>query len=127
LNSKGCNPFVTPYALDEIDCQYVPGPVRYSIEGQDHFNNYYHTPVQPNRFHSNSPSDNSFEPLDITEELTKCIPEIATSNVKGCRWRYPDDVAKTLHELECDIITDLEQQNIDPHDPTIPLKNTSKI
>jgi hypothetical protein len=57
----------------------------------------------------------------IIEEFPKCIPEIATSNVKGCRWRYPDDVAKTLRELECDIISGFKQQNIDPHDPTISL------
>jgi hypothetical protein len=64
--------------------------------------------------------------LDITEDFPKCIPEIATPNVKGCRWRYPDAVAKTLHELECDIITGLEQQNIDSHDPTILLKTYIK-
>lgn len=126
LKSKGCNPFATPYALDEIECQYVPGSVRYSLEGQDHISNYYHTPVKPSRFHTNSPLDNSFEPLDITEDFPQCVPELATPNVKGCRWRYPDAVAKTLHELERDIVSGLELQNIDPYDPTILLKTYIK-
>jgi hypothetical protein len=46
--------------------------------------------------------------LDI-KDFPKCIPELATRNAKGCRWWYPDAVAKILHELECDIRTDLEQ------------------
>jgi hypothetical protein len=55
------------------------------IEGHDHINNYYRTPVKPNSFYSNSPLDNSFEPLDI-KDFPKCIPELATRNAKGCRW-----------------------------------------
>ncbi|KAK3089575.1 hypothetical protein FSP39_004762 [Pinctada imbricata] len=126
LKAKGCNPFVAPYALDEIECQYVPGSVRYSIEGQDQVINYYHTPVKVNRECTSSPLDNTFEPLDIVNDFPACTPELATPNVKGCRWRYPDAIAKTLHELENDIIAGLQQHNIDPYDPTILLKTYIK-
>jgi hypothetical protein len=67
-----------------------------------------------------------FEPIDILSDFSPCLPELATPNVKGCRWQYPDALAKTLAELEPDILKGLEENNIDSSDPTLLLKTCVK-
>ena len=52
------------------------------------------------------------------------MPEIATPNVKGVRWSYPDAIANTLKQLEPKIVSDLIENKIDPNDPNILLKTS---
>ena len=125
LKLHGSNPFQSPHILDNIECQYAPASVRYSLEGHEFANTYYHTPMKSNQTETVN-IDQPFEPIDILTDFSPCLPEIATPNVKGCRWQYPDALAKTLAELEPDILKGLKDNNIDSSDPTLLLKTYVK-
>lgn len=120
------NPFQPPHTLDSIECQYMSASARYSLEGQEYFNTFYHTPAKPTSSILPQSGYISFEPYDILCDFYKAVPEIPTPNIKGVRWSYPDAIAKTLQELESDIIKGLEAKSIDPLDPTLILKTYIK-
>lgn len=61
----------------------------------------------------------NFEPIDILSDFSDCMPELATPNVKGVRWKYPDAITEPLVELEPMISKGLEANHIDRYDSSI--------
>jgi hypothetical protein len=85
-------------ALNAIEFVYMPQYVRYCIEGEEYSQNVYHTPakLRNNAQDTNENINLNFEPLDILEDFCKGVPKIATPNVKGVHWSYPDAILKNI-------------------------------
>jgi len=83
-----------------VELLYVPSSTRYSIEGLEHTDSFYHTLAKMSTRSEYKCKEDSFEPLNILEDFQTDLPDIATPNVKGVRWSYPDAIANTLKELE---------------------------
>ena len=128
LKDKAQNPLQPPSSLDAVEMLHTPPSVRYSIEGFDYFDHYYHTPAK--RRNENvavyDSSQITFEPIDILDDFSENMPELATPNVKGVRWRYPDAIAKTLSDLEPMICKGLESNGYNMYDPSILLTTSIK-
>lgn len=87
LKEKTCNPLQPISALNAIEFMYMPQYVRYCIEGEEYFQMFYHTPakIRKRTKDINENMNLNFEPLDILDDFSKGVPEIATPNVKGVR------------------------------------------
>ena len=128
LKQMSHDPLQPPNALDAVEVLYTPPSARYSIEGIEYYENFYHTPAkkQGKSFGVSESSTLTFEPIDILNEFNECMPELATPNVKGVRWLYPDAIAKTFIELDSKICQGMQANNIDIYDPSILLKTSIK-
>lgn len=128
LKKKHVIPLQPISALNAIESMYMPQYVRYCIEGEEYFQMFYHTPakIRKRTKDINENMNLNFEPLDILEDFSKGVPEIATPNVKGVRWFYSDAISKTLLELEPQIISGLQKHGIDPDDQNLLLISSIK-
>ena len=119
LKKNVCNPLQSPSVVDEVELLYAPTSTRYSIEGVEYAENYYHTPAKMVNKTEYACKNSSFEPLNILQDFHSVMPEFASPNIKGVRWSYPDAIANTLKELEPKIVSGLKESHIDPNDPKI--------
>ncbi|XP_045174389.2 V(D)J recombination-activating protein 1-like [Mercenaria mercenaria] len=120
------NPLQSPSVIDDLELLYAPSSTRYSIQGLEFTDNYYHTPAKVVNRTEYTCKDSSFEPPDVLQDFQPVMPEFASPNIKGVRWSYPDAIASTLKELEPKIVSGLKQNKIDPNDPNILLITSIK-
>ena len=112
------NPYQPPGALTKREFDFMPGTVRYNVEGHHHADSLYHTPAKIGKMQDGSET----EPIDITADFNLNVPEVFCPNVTGVRWSYPDCIAKTLNELYPIIKAGLEQFGWTPRDTSILFK-----
>ena len=114
-NFQSENPYHPISALNKKELEYMPGNVRYSIEGQSYCESYYHTPVKRTMVSGKQ----TLEPISITADFDQNVPEVFCPNVAGVRWPYPDCIAKTLQELFPEIKSGLTDVGWSPRDKSI--------
>ena len=125
LKSNSNCPLQPLSALNSVEYLYMPQSVRYTIhsEGQEIEKIVHHTPAKLAKSQEQvSASSNplpTFEPLDVLEGFSEFVPEIPIPNLKGVKWSYLDAIAKTLQELDEQLVQGLENLNIDPNDPNL--------
>lgn len=96
LKQMSHNPLQPPNALDAVEVLYTPPSARYSIEGIEYYENFYHTPAkkQGKSFGVSESSTLTFEPIDILNEFNECMPELATVvlvHLDGQSNKYPNN------------------------------------
>ncbi|XP_063971603.1 V(D)J recombination-activating protein 1-like [Lytechinus pictus] len=103
-----------PHVLDEAEKTYMPGSVRFRLEGGAEL--IQHTPVKGGRWSdSNEYGNINFEPLPIGGELHNEL-EVPVPNFKGVQWPYSHALAKTLEELDEDIALGLASCGLEKGD-----------
>ena len=103
----------------------MPLSCRYVIAGEQH-DLFHHTPAKKNDSVNMPAKSDSCEPIDILSDFHKSVPEIPVLNLKGVRWKHVDVIAKSLQEIEPQIIEGLNHHNYDPSDPNIVLITSVK-
>jgi hypothetical protein len=112
LCEKSVNVLQPPTRLNEEEKKYVPGACRYSLEGHEYIDSFYHTPAKSTTDQTH-PADN-IEPCNIKADFVKGLPDLYVPNCEGVIWPYPDAIAKTLEELiEVELIPKLMEKHID--------------
>ena len=106
MKNLAVNPFVSLYELNQAEKKYLPGTVRYGIEGDDPQSSKYHTPAKPHL------DKHSTEPIDLMNDFTDVCPDTFTPNVCGVRWFYDDCIAKTLEELDDTIESNMKSMGL---------------
>ena len=124
LKQKGCLTFCTPHAVNNVEKNYLPQSVRFSVQANFFgHGDLYHTPLKPKEIALSHEVTNDFKPINITSCLSS--PELPFPNLKGVRYNYVEAIAKTL-ELDPYIKDGLVSNNIDPSDPSLLLKTYIK-
>jgi hypothetical protein len=85
LKKNVCNPLQPPSVIDDVELLYTPSSMRYSIEGFDFTENYYHTPAKAVYKTNYACKYTSFQPLDVLQDFDRLLPEFASPNIKGVR------------------------------------------
>ena len=127
INSKsGRKVLQPPFALDQKEKSYVPPSARWTLIGDENVN-LYQTPAKLQRkVVSQSARGSDFEPTDILEDFHAALPELPKPNCKGVKWNYVDALAKTLEEMDDDIVKGLQKANVDVSDQNIVFSVTVK-
>ncbi|XP_022085107.1 V(D)J recombination-activating protein 1-like isoform X2 [Acanthaster planci] len=112
FRAKGISILKPPHALNELEKTFMPGNVRFRLEGGTDV--IHHTPVKVGKSHAHY-GEVSFEPLDLNQEDHPGL-ETPFPNMKGVAWPYPHALAKTLEELDAEITAGMETAGIDPDD-----------
>nr|AJO68011.1 RAG1L [Branchiostoma belcheri] len=125
LKERGFSTLCPPKQLDAIEKTLMPGTARYSIEGMDYSEHYFHSPVKMTgdlEVHSGE----TLEPDSVTMDFHEYVPDFPCPNTKGVRFPYAHAVAKTLEELEDEIVNGLKKLGRDPNDPTLVIHTICK-
>ncbi|XP_066298933.1 V(D)J recombination-activating protein 1-like [Branchiostoma lanceolatum] len=125
LKEKGLSTLCPPKQLDAIEKTLMPGMARYSIEGTDYSENYFHSPVKMTG-DLDVPSGESLEPESVTGDFHEHVPDFPCPNTKGVRFPYAHAVAKTLEELDDEIVNGITKLGRDPNDPTLVIHTICK-
>lgn len=112
LKALGNYSLKPPHILDELEKKYMPGSVRFQLEGGADL--IHHTPVKAGAAHIEY-GNISFEPTFIGRVLQGNY-EMPRPNFRGVEWPYPHAIAKTLEELDEEIQSGLVKCGLDPKD-----------
>lgn len=106
LKKAGCNPLRSLAEINAAEKKFLPGHVRYGVEGDEPSLSVYHTPAKIDSV------KNAVDPIDIMADFPKVFPEGFSPNVCGVRWCYADCLAKTLEELDSVVTCNLGKLNL---------------
>ncbi|XP_038062691.1 uncharacterized protein LOC119733181 [Patiria miniata] len=112
FKAKGTNILKPPHILTELQKDFMPGSVRFRLEGGTDI--IHHTPVKAGQSHVEY-GELSFELQDVNREDHPGL-ETPFPNMKGVAWPYAHALAKTLEELDAEIVMGLQKAGLDPDD-----------
>ncbi|XP_033635628.1 V(D)J recombination-activating protein 1-like [Asterias rubens] len=110
LKSKGVNILKPPHVLTELEKTFMPGSVRFRLEGGEDV--IHHTPVKVGQAHVEF-GELSFDPVNLNEDDFSGL-ETPFPNMKAMSWPYSHALAKTLEELDPEIAEGMSKVGLDP-------------